>query len=412
MKICLNKRKSIVPLRKDNLLKDSDILLQTLFKESPVSIWRENLSELKEYLDSLKNKTKDIRKYFDENPSEILKCAQIVKVFDVNKSIMDLLIIDEESKSELIGPLLKNIYQPSEMKGFKEAVIELSKGNLHNLVEGYKTTKQGTKIYLQYLTYVPEIYSSTWEEAWVFVFNLTEQKALESKLNEKVSKNEFLIDLLTHDLANYHATSQGFLDIILAGRSIKDEENINYLTKAKKGIQKATKLLENVSVLMKSQAYKNFELQPIELKTILIKVEAFIISLYPNQKVLISIDIPDNLVVRADSLIEYLFINLFTNAVKHNRNKDKKIRVTSSQDGDVCSIKITDNAKGIPPKMRKDIFTRYSKFKKHGKGSGLGMFISKTLVDRYSGQISIESSYPDDFSKGTQINIILKCVVE
>ncbi|MFX0204934.1 MAG: hypothetical protein ACFFDT_03045, partial [Candidatus Hodarchaeota archaeon] len=228
------------------MLNDPDFYFRTLFEESPVLIWIEDLSELKNYLNFLKKENTDFRKYFDENPSEIAKCAQMVKVVDMNKSLMDLM--EEESKAEALGPISKYHNHPYQITPFKEAVIELSKGNLQNLVEGYTTPRKGgAKIYLQFLTHIPQMYASTWEEAWVFVFDLTKWKALETKLKEMVHKNKFLLDLLTHDLRNYHLQSQGFLDLILRGEPREHEEVTKYLTTAKRGIQRATHLLENVS---------------------------------------------------------------------------------------------------------------------------------------------------------------------
>ncbi|MHA2203427.1 MAG: sensor histidine kinase [Candidatus Hodarchaeales archaeon] len=389
---------------------DLDTIFRGLFEGSPLSIWREDLSDLKKYLDSLKKKTDNIRKYLDETPSEIMKCAQLVKIFDVNKSMMEL--IEEESKNELLGPFLKQLSIPSTVPPFKEAVIDLSEGNLQSIVEGYTITKKGKLIYLKYLTYIPEMFASTWAEAWVLVFDLTEYKTKESILNEKASNNEFLIDLLTHDLRNYHAQCQGYVDLLLVENVSQQEHVINYLSKVKKSIQHATKLLEDVSILMKTQITKDFILQPIELKPVLTRAREFIMNLYPDQNVFVTIEnIPDNLIILADSLVEYLFINLFTNAVKHNQNVVKQIKVTSSKDQEVCSINITDNAKGIPINFREKIFTRYSEFIKQGKGSGLGLFIIKTLVERYNGQISIKSRIQDDYSKGTQFTIILNCEV-
>jgi signal transduction histidine kinase len=387
---------------------DLNSILQGLFEESPLSIWKEDLSDLKKYLDSLKKKTDNIRKYLDENPSEILKCAQLVKVVDVNKSMMEL--IEEESKNELLGPFLKHLSLPSTVPPFKEALIDLSEGNFQSFVEGYTVSKKGKLIYLKYLQYIPAMFASTWAEAWVLVFDLTEYKARESILNEKASKNEFLIDLLTHDLRNYHTQCQGYVDLILEGKANRHEHVINYLSKAKNGIQQAIKLLENVSVLMKTQMAKEFVLQPIELKAVLIRAKEFIMNLYPNQEISVSIEtVPDNLMILADSLVDYLFINLFTNAVKHNQNVVKQIKVTSSQENGVCSVNITDNAKGIPINIREKIFIRYSEFVKQGKGSGLGLSIIKTLVERYNGQISIKNRVQDDYSKGTQFTIILNC---
>ncbi|MHA2227171.1 MAG: sensor histidine kinase [Candidatus Hodarchaeales archaeon] len=263
---------------------------------------------------------------------------------------------------------------------------------------------------MKYLGYIPEKFALTWEEAWVLVFDLTEYKAKELMLNEKASMNEFLIDLLTHDLRSYHMVIKGYIELIVDKKVDQHKDILDFLSEANSSIKRASKLIDDVSVLMKSQLTKEIVLQPIELKPVLIMVKEFIMNLYPDQKIVVSIEsIPDNLIVLADSLIEYLFINLFTNAVKHNQNEIKQIEVTSSQDNDVCSIIITDNAKGIPVNIRKKIFTRYSEFKKHGKGSGLGLFIINTLVERYSGQISIQSRFQNDYSKGTQIKIILSC---
>ena len=385
-----------------------DTIFRDLIKGSPLSIWKEDLSELKQYLDSLKKKTDDMRKYLDENPSEVMKCAQLVKIVDFNKSMME--VMEEESKNELLGPLLKHMNLPFQVPPLKEALIDLSEGKRQSLVEGYSVTKKGKLIYLKYLTYIPEKYTSTWAEAWVLVFDLTEYKAKESLLTEKATNNEFLIDLMTHDLRNYLSQQQGYIDLILTGNLNHQEDVLKYLSKAKKGIHQATKLLENVSVLMRSQIAKEFALQPIVLRPVIIKTRKFIMNLYPDQEIVVLIEnIPDNLIVLADSLLEYLFINLFTNAVKHNENVVKHIKVTSSQDNGVCSITIIDNAKGIPNNIREGIFTRYSEFKKLGKGSGLGLFIVKTLVDRYNGEISIKNRFQDDYTQGTQFIFTLNC---
>jgi hypothetical protein len=103
--------------------------------ESPLSVWKEDLSDLKKHIDSLKKKTNDFGKYLDENPSEIMKCAQLVKVTDVNKSLMEL--IEEESRSALLGPFLTHLVTPSTVPPFKEFLLDLSEGKLQSFAEGY-----------------------------------------------------------------------------------------------------------------------------------------------------------------------------------------------------------------------------------------------------------------------------------
>lgn len=142
------------------------------------------------------------------------------------------------------------------------------------------------------------------------------------------------------------------------------------------------------------------------MRNVLVSTKEFILTLYPDENVKISLEsIPDDIFVVADSLIEYIFINLFSNAVKHNDNENKQIKVTYSKEGNNISVSISDNARGIPDNIREKIFDRYSEFKTAGRGSGLGLSIISTLVDRYNGQMSIKSRVSSDYSKGTEFII-------
>ena len=64
-------------------------------------------------------------------------------------------------------------------------------------------------------------------------------------------------------------------------------------------------------------------------------------------------------------------------------------------------IEISDNGYGIPVNKRKEIFDRFTQIdnKKTGKptGSGLGLFISKTIIEHHNGEIRIKS----EAKKGT-----------
>ena len=60
-----------------------------------------------------------------------------------------------------------------------------------------------------------------------------------------------------------------------------------------------------------------------------------------------------------------------------------------------------DYGKGIKPEERENLFEKYKSTDKFRKFSGLGLFIVKTLVERYGGEISVESRVADDYTKGT-----------
>jgi len=66
-------------------------------------------------------------------------------------------------------------------------------------------------------------------------------------------------------------------------------------------------------------------------------------------------------------------------------------------------ITVSDYGKGIPDLMKKDLFER---FYSQAKGSGLGLSIVRTLVERYRGKVWVGDRVYEDYSKGTTFGMI------
>lgn len=102
---------------------------QELFEESPVALWEEDFSEIKIYFDELRiGGIKDFRKYFEENPNELNKCVQKIKVEDVNKAALEM--HKAKNKEELLGSLEKTFTHKS-FDVFKEELLALAEGRKH-----------------------------------------------------------------------------------------------------------------------------------------------------------------------------------------------------------------------------------------------------------------------------------------
>ncbi|MFX1538641.1 MAG: sensor histidine kinase, partial [Promethearchaeota archaeon] len=132
--------------------------------------------------------------------------------------------------------------------------------------------------------------------------------------------------------------------------------------------------------------------------------------LFPTKKIEIKVKAPSRSCILADSLFDGLILNLLTNVVKNDPHEIVKIEIElkPKKEGKKCLLIITDYGTGIAPEQRKRIFERFTEFRKKGQGSGLGMFIVKTLVERYRGNIWIESRVPNDYTQGTRIMIELQ----
>jgi signal transduction histidine kinase len=68
------------------------------------------------------------------------------------------------------------------------------------------------------------------------------------------------------------------------------------------------------------------------------------------------------------------------------------IRITTAADGDHVDVTISDNGPGIPPEIRDRIFDPFFTTKEVGKGTGQGLAIARTVIDRHGGRLTFEST--------------------
>ena len=95
--------------------------------------------------------------------------------------------------------------------------------------------------------------------------------------------------------------------------------------------------------------------------------------------------------------IEKVFSNLILNAIKFS-NKNSKIEISSSENDDEIIFKVKDYGKGISKENIGKIFNKFVKLEKGedidtsiDKGMGLGLYISKGIVEAHGGKIWVES---------------------
>lgn len=106
------------------------------------------------------------------------------------------------------------------------------------------------------------------------------------------------------------------------------------------------------------------------------------------------------------SIIEKIVLNLISNAIKYNK-KNKDIEVNLNCSGDNIEIKVKDHGVGIPNRYTKRIFEKLSyvddRLVKLNEGSGLGLYITSSLVKLCGGTINVESS----LGEGSEFSIKL-----
>ena len=122
-------------------------------------------------------------------------------------------------------------------------------------------------------------------------------------------------------------------------------------------------------------------------------------------------DISDNTLINADkSEIKRVIINLCGNAVNYT-NKSGKIEIFSKihENGDFI-FSVSDNGNGIPKEDIPHLFMRFSQgtSKKRSTGTGLGLYLSRQIVEAHNGKIWLESK----LNSGSEFSFLLPEVVQ
>jgi two-component system sensor histidine kinase VicK len=101
------------------------------------------------------------------------------------------------------------------------------------------------------------------------------------------------------------------------------------------------------------------------------------------------------------------FFNLIDNAIKYSPN-DSLIEISAYKNQDKIEIKVKDQGCGIPREDLKRIFEKFYRVERsqRASGTGLGLCISKGIVEAHAGQIGVES----ELGKGTIFTVMLPLV--
>lgn len=154
-------------------LEESTARYQSLFEDSPISLWEEDFSKIKEGLDHLKDSgVTDLRKYFDENPTDIQRFVDLRIIKSVNQATVSL--YEGASRDQAIQELRK-IFTEESLGQFKSYVLSFYEGATTYRSQAEHLTIQGNKIHVLVNIAIAPGYETNWEKVFVSVVDQTEQ---------------------------------------------------------------------------------------------------------------------------------------------------------------------------------------------------------------------------------------------
>ena len=102
--------------------------------------------------------------------------------------------------------------------------------------------------------------------------------------------------------------------------------------------------------------------------------------------------IPD-VAVRGNSFLEAVFRNLIQNAVIHNDSEIPRVNIKTKVKAETVTVRVGDNGPGIPDDRKEEIFGKGERGL-DSPGTGIGLYLVRTVVDRCGGDVWVEDNEP------------------
>ena len=304
----------------------------------------------------------------------------------INQSLLD--ILEYENKNELIGNLATGILIPTS----KEKYI---KYNSKFFQEISLITKTGNIIPV--IIKIKDITFSNKEYKMVSVLDLAELKEKEKILlhQSKHTAMGEMISMIAHQWRQPLASVSSIVSRIKLKsnmNTINKEFLDNVLNEINEYIQYMSNTINDFRNFFAVDTKKEF----ITLNEIVLNVYKMLDKSFISQNINIEIEKNEvnKLYLYKNELIQVI-INILNNsrdAFLENNIENPLIKICFFEDNEVQKISIEDNAGGIDNKVIDNIFNPYFSTKKSKNGTGLGLYICKTIMEKEnSGTIEVKN---------------------
>ena len=200
---------------------------------------------------------------------------------------------------------------------------------------------------------------------------------------------ELLNDVVRHDIRNDLQLVTAYAELL---EDHVDEDGKAHLETVQKSSSNAVDLTTTARDLADVMLQSERELQPVDVGSVLAEEVEEARTSFPDADISVEGSVPQ-VVVEADEFAESVFKNLLTNAVQHNDDDHPEVTVSVEQTGDHLEVRFADNGPGVPDLQKADIFGRDEKGLE-SEGTGIGLYLVRSLMDAYSGDVWVEDNDP------------------
>lgn len=381
---------------------------------------REDITEIKQAEEALRDSEKQLRSLFDQSPDIIKVVDDEGRILSMSRSLPELSVEDAIGRSSV------ELLPPDYWKRYKKGLR--------------RVFRKGKPDHFQYATsdsawwdvrIVPIRRGDGVHEAMVIYSDVTETKALEAKairsarlaslgvlaagvaheINNPNNSIQFNVSVLTRvfddtlPIIERHRGENG--DFVLGGMPVG--KALEAVPRMLSGIRNGSLRIQRIVGNLKHMSRQ--DTGDLSLDIDLLEVLRAAISILRNQVQKHTdrfvLDLPDNLppVRGSAQQLEQVFINIVMNALQALTERTQMVRIGGCLDDTESNILVSvrDEGRGIPEDEVRKVTTPFFTTKEATGGTGLGMSISETIVRRHKGSMDISS----ELGLGTEVIVKL-----
>ncbi|MEZ4671182.1 MAG: GAF domain-containing sensor histidine kinase [Anaerolineae bacterium] len=228
---------------------------------------------------------------------------------------------------------------------------------------------------------------------------LAELKQLYQQVSELEQLKTQMIRIAAHDLRNPLGVVNGFLQLLESElSSYMTERNYEQVDAIKEGVKRIDKITRDILTLERMSAGQEIVKEPVDIRQLVVHAFEESRPQAVAKKHDYGLDIqPEPIIIRGDRyLLPETITNLIINAIKYTP-EGGQVTVRLTMEGQQVTFTVQDNGYGIPADQQNNLFQPFYRVKTKEtrtiKGTGLGLHLVKTVIERHNGQMCFESEY-------------------
>ena len=397
-------------------------LYRSRFENSPAANWEVDLSKVKVYVEVLRSKgVHDFRAYFRDHPEEVVTCSNMMTVTDANAATLELFRCNT---FEALEHLVRQHARDQASDAFVETLVAVSEGAPSFARESVTRTAGGQQRFLSLRWVVAPGSAATLSSVLCSALDITRLKEVETELRAAESKlrtyNEELEKTLrertgrirqlerqrsaseahaatgrlaariAHEINNPLAGIKN--SFLLVKRAVpKDHPRYEYVALIEREIDRIALIVRRMFELYRDERQVPHKAQVVDC---LREVLAISESSLREREISVELKAPDKPITAElpAGFLTQVILNLLRNAIDASVPHSTITLSASVGDGEMV-VKVKDEGHGISDEDAPNVFEPFFTTKRGPEpgGLGLGLAVSKSMVEAMGGSITFET---------------------